>query len=281
MGLYINTNMASIFAQDNLFNNTNLMNSSLEKLSSGYRINHASDDAAGLQISQYLEGQIRGVNQAMNNAQDGNSLLSVADGTLSTVQDSLQRIRELTVQAANGTNSTAQISAIKQEITARISDISQMTQGTQYNGISLFKGNLSTGSIRLQIGPDNSKSLDTINVASALGSATATTLGLKTSTNMLSSTGSADSFLTTVDTAISAVSERRGLIGAQQNVLSSAISNLQSMSENYTASQAQILDVNVAQETANLTRYQILQQASASLLAQANQTPQLALKLIG
>ncbi len=281
MGLFINTNIASIDAQRNLGNNTSSLDASLQKLSSGLRINHASDDAAGLQISQNLEAQIRGVNQAVNNAQDGTNLLSVAEGTLSTVQDSLQRIRELTVQAANGTNGTAQLTAIKQEITARISDISRMTQATQFNGISLLKGGLSAGSIRLQIGANGSKNLDTINVASALGSATATTLGIKTSTGMLSSNSAAEAFLGTVDKALTEVSRRRALIGAQQNQLSSAISNLQITSENFSASQSQILDVNVAQETANLAKYQILQQASASILAQANQTPQLALKLIG
>ncbi len=281
MSLVINTNVASLDAQRNLSSNTLSLQKDFQQLSSGFRINRAADDAAGLQISQNLEAQIRGVGQAINNAQDGNNLLSVAEGTLSTVQDSLQRIRELTVQAANGTNGTAQLTAIKQEIDARISDISRITQASQFNGISLLKGNLSVGSLRLQVGANGSKNLDTINVASALGSATATTLGIKTSTNMLVSNQSAEKFLGSVDKALTEVSRRRALIGALQNQLSSAISNLQTTSENFSASESQIMDVNVASVSADLAKNQILQQASASILAQANQTPQLALKLIG
>ncbi len=279
MSLVVNTNISSLNAQRNLANNTMSLNRSLERLSSGLQINHASDNAAGLQISQNLQAQVNGVNQAVSNAQDGNNLLSVAEGTLSVVQDNLQRIRELTVQAANDVNGTSQRTAIKQEIDSRIADINRMTKATQFNGINILQS--IKGSFNIQVGANGAASTNSINIASALGSATATGLGLKATTNMVAANSNARAFLANVDTAISAVSTRRATIGSYQNRLQSAISNLQITSQNFAASESQIRDVNVASETANLTRSQILQQASVSILAQANQSSALALKLIG
>ncbi len=280
MSIVINTNVASLDAQRNLSINTTALQKDFQQLSSGYRINSAADDAAGLQISENLQSQIRGIGQAINNAQDGTNMLSVAEGTLSVVQDSLQRIRELVVQAANDTNGTSQRAAITQEITARISDIARMTQASTFNGIKLLSGNYNTSSLRLQVGANGSLNLDTINISSALGSATATTLGIKTSTNMLVSNQAAERFLLTVDNALSAVSSRRSLIGSMQNRLQSTISNLQISTENFSSSESRIQNVDVASVSADLTKNQILQQASASILAQANQSPQIALKLI-
>ncbi len=279
MSFVINTNVSSLVAQRNLSTNTLSLNKSLERLSSGYRINRAADDAAGLQISETLRAQIRGVSQAINNAQDGTNLLSVAEGTLSVVQEHLQRIRELTVQAANDTNGSAQRDAIKEEIDARINDITRITQATQFNGIKLLSGTVS--SLRIQVGPNGSANLDTIDIADALGSATATTLGVTNASDAIDTNSQALAFLATVDDALTEVSSRRSTIGSLQNRLESAITNLQITRENFEASESRIRNVDVAKEAANLTKYQILQQAAASILAQANQSPGLALSLIG
>jgi flagellin len=283
MTLVVNTNIASLFAQASLANNQNALNQSLQRLSTGYRINSAADDAAGLQISNTLDAQVRGIGQAINNAQDGTNVLSVAEGTLGVVQDHLQRIRELTVQAASDTNGPAQRAAIKQEIDARIADISRITKASSFNGINLLQGDNTKSSLRLQIGANNSKALDTFNVESALGSATATQLGLGSTGGAYSISTNAQSltFLTSVDKALNAVTSRRASIGAFQNVLSEAISNLTVTKQNFSASESSIRDTNVAAETANLAKYQILEQASASVLLQANQSTALALKLIG
>ncbi len=280
MPLVINTNVNSLNAQRLLSQNTMNLSKDLEQLASGYRINHAGDDAAGLQISENFTAQIKGTEQAINNAQDGLNLLSVAEGTLSVVQDNLQRIRELTVQAANDVNGSSQRTAIKQEIDARIADINRMTKATQFNGVNILKS-IANVSFRLQVGANGVASQDTINIASALGSATATGLGLKATTNMISSNSNARAFLANVDSAMNNLSSRRAVIGSFQNRLQSAVSNLQIADQNFQASESQIRDVNVAKVTADLSKNQILQQASVSILAQANQLPALALKLIG
>ena len=177
MSIVINTNVASLNAQRSLVINSQNFSKDLQQLSSGYRINTAADDAAGLQISEALKSQIRGANQAVNNAQDGTNLLSVAEGTLSVVQDNLQRVRELTVQAANGTNGTTQTNAIKSEISRRISDINRITKASQFNGTKLLS-TATPSSLRIQVGGNAVSSLDTLNIGSALGDARATTLGV-------------------------------------------------------------------------------------------------------
>jgi len=279
MSVVINTNIASITAQNYLTQNTQQLQKAETELASGYQINSAADNAAGLQISQNLTAQINGANQAVENAQDGNNMLSVADGTLSVVQDNLQRIRELVVQAANGTNGTSNLTAIADEISARIADIKQMTQATQFNGQNLLQKQ--TGSTRIQIGGNDVASLDTINITSALGSATATGLGIVFSgEHNLASNGAALTLLGTIDSALTNIGNRRATIGSMQNSLQSSINNLQVTSENLTASNSQILDTNVASTSASLAQDQILQQAAATILTQANQSPSIALTLI-
>ncbi len=280
MALVVNTNTASINAQRALASNTEALQKNLERLASGFRINKASDDAAGLQISENLRTQIRGINQAVSNAQDGVNLLSVAEGSLSVINDNLQRIRELTVQAANDTNGTNQRTAIKQEIDARLADINRIAASTEFNGIRLLSSS-TPASLRIQVGANAVQSLDTVDISGALGDATATTLGVIASAGAVISNSSALAFLATVDTALSAVSSRRSTIGSFQNRFLSTISNLQVTSENFSSSESRIRNVDVARESADLSRNQILQQASASILAQANQAPGLALKLIG
>lgn len=280
MGLVINTNVASLTAQRNLRNNTNLLNRSFERLSSGYRINRAGDDAAGLQISESLRSQIRGISQAINNTQDGANLLSIADGTLSVVQDDLQRIRELAVQAANDTYSPEQRAAIADEIQARIDDINRITGAAEFNDVALLSS-AAPASLRIQVGPNDDAALDTIDIAanSTLGDATATTLGVG-SVNV-STSSQALTFLDTVDTALQNLGTRRSNIGAMQNQLEGALNNLQISKENYEAAESRVRNVDIANETSQMVRYQILQQAAASVLAQANQSPFIALTLLG
>lgn len=288
MPLVVNTNIASLIAQRNLSINTTNLTKNLEKLSSGYRINRAADDAAGLTISETLRSQIRGIRAALQNAQDGISILQITEGTLSVVQDNLQRVRELTVQAANDTNSDTQRDAIESEIKARLLDNERIVQAAQFNGIKLLDGTASNA--MLQIGPNSDISENTLDISSALAAADVEALELLMSANNTgwTSIGSIDfvdgtnarQFIADLDVAISNVSARRSLIGALQNQLDSAIQNLSLGAENFTASESRIRDLDLAAETANLTRNQILQQASASILSQANQAPSLVLRLL-
>jgi flagellin len=285
MSLVIGTNLSALEAQNSLATNITGLNTALQQLSTGNQINSAADDSSGLEIAQSLQAQINGTNQAASNAADGNNLLSVADGTLSVVQSDLQRIRELAVQAANGTNGSADLEAISKEIQARVADITQITNATQFNGLNLLQ--TQTTSTRIQVGANGVASLDTINISSALGAATATGLGMvfsaatsSSALGTLASNGSALSFLNTIDTALTAVGNRRATIGSLQNRLESASSNLQITNQNFQASFSQIMDTNVAAESTTMAKYQILEQTAASVLSQANQTPDLALTLI-
>lgn len=284
MPLVINTNVASLNAQRLLSNNAAALQKNFERLASGYRINRAADDAAGLQISETLRSQIRGTGQAINNAQDGLNLLSIAEGTMGVVQEHLQRMRELTVQAASDTNGSAQRDAIRAEIKERMSEINRITRTAEFNGILLLHS-ATPSSLRLQVGANARASLDTIDISGVLGSATATGLGLgnpgTTGSVNFSNNSAARDFLSSVDNALKNISTRRASIGALQNRLDGAISNLQITLENLESSESRIRNVDVAKEAALMTRNQILQQASASILAQANQAPTLALSLIG
>lgn len=277
MPLVINTNIASLNAQRSLTSNTNSLSRNLEKLASGFRINRAADDAAGLQISEGLRSQIRGVSQAINNAQDGVNLLAVAEGTLGVIQDNLQRIRELTVQGANDTNGSTQLDAIKTEINARLDDIDRIAQATSFNDKKLLDGSIAS-SFRIQVGANASSSLDTLDIASGLQDTQVSTLGLASAS--FTNNSSALTFLSLVDDALNTVSSRRATIGALQNQLESGINNLSITKENFESAESRIRNVDVAKESADLTRNQILQQAASTILAQANQAPQLALSLL-
>ena len=288
MPIFINTNVTSIVAQRNLANNTEKLNQSLERLSSGYRINRAADDAAGLTISENLKSQINGINTALQNAQDGISILQITEGTMSVMTDNLQRIRELTVQAANDTNARAQRSAIESEIQARLEDNQRIVKAASFNGIKLLTG--SATNARLQIGAESTLSTNTLNITSALATTTATAMGVlgaatsagfTTISAIQFTTGSvARKFLNDVSAALNQISARRAKVGAMQNELNSTVQNLQLSNQNFTASESRIRDLDVASETARLTQLQILQQASISILSQANQTPNLVLKLL-
>ena len=267
MGLRVNTNVASMNAQRNLFNSTRELGGNFARLSSGLRIATAADDAAGLGISARMRADIRSFAVASRNAQDGISLVQTAEGALNEVSDILGRMRELSMQAANGTLNDAEFQQLSSEID-RIADT------TTFNGVELLDG--SNTSISIQVGIDGGTA-DVISVSGA--DATASTLGV--SGGSISTTASASSMLATLDTAIDSVNSARGTLGAQQNRLDSTLRSLANVRENTSAAESRIRDVDVAFETADLTRNSILQQAATSVLAQANAQPQLALSLLG
>lgn len=290
MGLIINTNVASMIAKRNLRLNTRSVADSMEKLSTGYKINHAKDDVAGMQISEILRTQIRGYNKAIQNAQDGASMLQVGEGAFESITENIQRIRELTVQAANDTYGSNERRAIAREVSQRLDDIDRVANSTQFNGVSLLNG--SQSSFILQIGPNAVANVDTLQLSQALQTATASALDQQfadrslitadtgTANARFGSGGFARAYLAEIDTALNEMFNRRSEIGALQNRLDSVITSLEVASENLSASDSRIRDLDIAEETSRLTRNQVLQQASASVLAQANQIPALALNLL-
>jgi flagellin len=273
MALTINTNVASLNAQRNLSTTQLALNKSMERLSSGLRINRAGDDAAGLAIFQNMQANIRSMNQAVRNANDGISMVQTAEGALGETSNILLRMRELATQSASGTVSDTQRGNIQVEFAALQDEITRISTVTNFNGTSLLNASLTT---TLQIGSGNSSN-DRLDVVTTGASATA--LGVNASSVTTSTT--AQTALTAIDTAISSVSTMRGSLGAVQNRLQSTINNLQVAVENTSAANSRIVDVDVAAESANMTRSQILTQAGVSILSQANQNPQLALKLLG
>jgi len=278
MPLNINTNVSSLNAQRYLNSNSTQLSKSMEKLSSGYRINRAGDDAAGLALSEKLRSQIRGSQKAADNVQDGINVLNIADGALQSVTDYLQRMRELAVQAGNDTYNTAQRSSMKAEFDQLASGINQIASATQFNGVKLLSG--SATSLKLQIGANDTSGVDTIDLgkAGAFGAVDTTTLSI--SSLALSSNSAALSTLSSLDKAITTINKQRGTIGALSNRLETTATNLATNVENTSASESRIRNVDVASESAKMSQYQILQQAAAAMLTQANQAPQLALQLL-
>ena len=276
MALVINTNVASLNAQRNLNSTQLMMSKSMERLSSGLRINRAGDDAAGLAISQNMQANIRSMNQAVRNANDGISMVQTAEGALNETGNILQRMRELATQAANGILNQSQRDNIQVEFGQLQSEIDRISKVTDFNGTKLLDGSLSSTTLQIGIGTTSDDTL-----AVTLNKADTATLSVGTSAAVVSSQAGAKASLTAIDSAISAVSTIRGNLGAIQNRLQSTINNLQVAVENTSAANSRIVDVDVAAETANMTKAQILAQAGVSVLSQANQAPQLALKLLG
>ncbi len=274
MGLRVNTNIASINAQRNTAQVTTRLARNFQRLSTGLRISTAADDAAGLAISERLRSQIRSLGQASRNANDGISLVQVGEGALNEVSNILVRLRELAIQSANGSTSSADKNTIKEEFDSLVSEINRIAQSTEFNGVRLLDGSASV--VTFQVGINTSIGIDQLNVS--LTPSLATTLGL--STLDVGASGSATFALTQVDLAVNAVSALRGRFGSLQNRLQSTIANLGVAAESLSAAESRIRDVDVAYETAELTRNNILQQASISILAQANAQPQAALKLL-
>jgi flagellin len=284
MGIQINTNVQSLNAQRLLGQNTNNLGRSLEKLASGFRINKSSDDAAGLQISESLRSQIRGSQKANDNVQDGINVLNTADGSLSTITDNLQRMRELSVQGANDTLNTDQRSAINKELKQLTADISRIANATEFNGKKLFS---SVTNFKIQVGAESASATNVLDIGgtnSALGTLQATSLGLQAAGAAMKvgvgTNASALKAISTIDAALQTVGNRRASIGAMTNRLGSASTNLAISIENFSASESRIRNVDVAKESAEMTKNQILQQAAATVLGQANQAPNLALQLL-
>lgn len=274
MALVINTNVLSMNAQRNLSTTQTSLSKSMQRLSSGLRINSAADDAAGLAIATGMNANVRSMNQAVRNANDGVSLLQTAEGALNETSNILTRMRELATQASTGTVSSDQRSYIETEFKQLRSEIDRIANATSFNGTGLL--NSSGGSTTsFQIGAYNTTN-DTI--ATTIDQANATSLGINAST--VSTQAGAQASLDVLDTAIKSISQSRGSLGAIQNRLQSTINNLQINIENTSAAQSRIQDVDVAAETSALTRAQILTQAGTAILAQANQVPQTALSLL-
>ena len=275
MGLRVNTNTASINAQRNLASVTDRLSTNFRRLSTGLRISTAADDAAGLAISERLRSQVRSLDQAKRNANDGISLVQTAEGALNEVNSVLTRLRELSIQSANGSVSNQDKDTLNEEFTSLVDEIDRIAQSTEFNGINLLDG--SSASVSFQVGYGTTAGVDTIDVT--LQAADETTLGLDSLD--IGATGNTSTAIAAIDTAINTVSSLRGSLGAAQNRLGSTINNLAIQTENLSAAESRIRDVDVAYETAQLTRNSILQQASISVLAQANAQPQAALALLG
>jgi flagellin len=264
MSLRINNNVEAFNAHRQLVQTSNNAAKSMERLSSGYRINRAADDAAGLAISEKLRGQINGLDQAQRNAQDGVSLVQTAEGSLNEVHSMLQRVRELAVQYQNGTLSTSDKAAITAEAAQLQSEIDRIGNSADFNGIKLLDG--SGGTISFQVGANDG---DVISVDTA-------TLSDKIGTIDVDQTDA----ISAIDAAIENVSSLRGQFGAVQNRLEHTLNNLATYQENLTASESRIRDVDMASEMVQFSKNQILQQAGTSMLAQANQAPQSVLSLL-
>lgn len=277
MSITVNTNVTAMGAQRNLTMSSNHLATSMERLSTGSRINSAKDDAAGLQISNRLNSQARGLGVAMKNAQDGNSIIQTAEGALNETTELLQRMRDLAVQGANDTNSAEDREAIQAEMTELVEEINNIASTTKFGGQNLLDGSFGTNCVaKLQIGADKGETLDI-----TLNKADAATLGVDGLAAGLTSHAGFSAAIATLDTAIEIVDGERAKMGATQNRLESTINNLANTRENVSEGMSRIKDVDFAQETVNLTKQQILQQAGTSILAQAKQIPQAALSLLG
>lgn len=277
MGLRIATNVASLNAQKNLGFNAKGLNTSLARLSSGFRINQAADDAAGLAISENLRAQIRGLKQASRNANDGVSLVQVAEGGLNEVSSMIIRLRELAVQAASDTIGDTERKFLDVEYQQLKSEIQRVAEVTEFNGRELLNG--TGGVMDIQVGVHNDAFKDRISFNASAANASLEALGL--TAEGLATKEQAQMSIDTVDTALISVNAMRANFGAMQNRLGSTINNLAISHENLSAANSRIRDTDIAEETAELTRATILQQAGVSVLGQANSMQQVALKLLG
>lgn len=319
MSLYVNTNINSLIAQRSLNSSTSNLQNAITRLSTGFRVNQAGDDAAGLCVAQGLETQIRGNKRAMLNVQDGLNMMYIAEGGMSGVTEDLQRIRELCLQAANGVYSKDQQQTLMNEIKERLADIDVIANTTIFNGLQLTNG--TTNNIVLQSGSGSDGANNTIDVSSSMTNMLATALGI--ALDIVTMTDAADNltgkeqtymnkptdtpagtydpangkipkvngeswsgdairtYVEKLDNAINKIAQDRSQLGAYQNRLSSTSDNLTTMNENYERSKSQIMDADMAEESANMVKYQVLQQTSAAMLAQANQIPAIAVQLLG
>ena len=309
MGIYVNTNINSLIAQRSLTSATSNMQNAITRLSTGLRVNHAGDDAAGLCVAQGLETLIRGNSRAKLNIQDGLNMMYIAEGGMEGVTEDLQRIRELCVQVASDIYSPEQKQTLMNEIQQRLEDIDVIANTTSFNGVVLTNGT-NPEKMTIQSGSGWEEVNNSIDIAPALTNMLTSVLGVKLNIvsidevvdttvsvgNMTYTEGGVagtaingsnwDSdmvrdYIRKLDDAINLIAENRSSLGAYQNRLTSASNNLTIMNENYEQSKSQIMDADMAEESANMVKYQVLQQTSATMLAQANQIPSIALTLLG
>jgi len=271
MAVYVNTNVASLNSQRNLSNATNDLQTSFERLSSGKRINSAADDAAGLQIGSRLESQVNGLNQGARNANDGISLAQTAEGALDETTNMLQRMRVLSIQSANGSNSDADRVALNKEFGQLKEEITRVSTDTTFAGEELLNGSYAAD---IQVGSDSGQTIN-LTISQDMGSAA---LGLVTAT--ISAAADAQAAITKLDSVLATVTDTRAELGAKQNRFSSTIRNITNISENVSASKSRIVDTDFAAESAQLAQTQVQQQAASSMLSQANQSSQVALSLL-
>nr|WP_297426526.1 flagellin [uncultured Actinotalea sp.] len=278
MGLSINQNIAAINSYRNLSNTQNDLSKSLEKLSSGFRINRAADDAAGLAISEGLRSQVGGLKVAARNAQDGISVVQTAEGALTEVHAILQRMRDLGVQAANDSNNADARTNIKTEADSLVEELDRIAQSTNFNGKALLNG---AGTMSFQVGADgNSNSAIEVDLTNANVASISSSLSSGASALDFSTHAAAQSSIETLDAKIGDVSTARAELGAYQNRFEHTIKNINVAVENLSASESRIRDTDMAQEMVSFTRAQILSQAGTAMLAQANQIPQGVLSLL-
>jgi flagellin len=280
MGYTINTNINSLNAQRNAGMNSLSLSTAMQRLSSGLRINSAKDDAAGLAIATRMDAQFRGINVAIRNANDGISLAQTAEGGLQTLTDMVQRMRELTVQASNGTNQTGDLSALNQEYTQLSTEIARTVSSVQFNGQSLLD---TTAQYDFQVGANSGQtiSIAASSMAVATGDLSGVMAGSGAASALVTSAAAANSAnLSALDNALTAINNVRANLGAVQSRFTNTINFLQSAAENQAAAKGRIMDADFATETSNLSRAQILQQAGTAMIAQANQLPQGVLALL-
>jgi flagellin len=272
----INTNLASLNAQRHVERSQGSLSTAMERLSSGLRVNSAKDDAAGLAIADRMNAQVKGMNVAIRNANDGISMAQTAEGALATSTDILQRMRELAVQASNGTNGTGDLANLSSEFVQLQSEITRISSQTKFNGTAL----VGTGAAAktFQVGADNGQTLTITTTNLATGTAVAPAIG--GTTTAISTSGSAQAAITALDSAIDEVTTSRAAMGAAINRFQFTIANLQTSVENQTSARGRIMDTDYAVETSNLSKAQILQQAGNAMIAQANQAPNQVMSLL-
>lgn len=282
MAIIVNTNLSALKTQRNLNKATNALNDSLERMSTGMKINKAADDAAGMYIATSLATQISGSKVAQSNVATGNNVLSIVEGNLDVIIDNLTRIRDLALQAANGVYGTDSRTAMADEVKARAAEITRIAKSADFNGMKLLDGSIAAD-LRLQVGANADEDANSIKIDKGVFAAISgeTMLGADTAIETAFATADeAATFVTKIDTAMSGINTRKSTIGAIQNRLSSASDALVTTIENATAARSTIMDADIAEESAEYTKQQILRQSAASLLTQANAMPSIALNLI-
>jgi len=279
MAITVNTNMASFTAQKALNSATNKMNTAMERMSTGLRINSSKDDAAGMAVSTKLDYKVSSLNVAKDNAQMGASMLDTTEGVLDVIKSNLVRVRDLTEQAANGTYGSDALAAIQTEVSARLTEITRVAESSEFNGKKILNGD--TTGVQLQVGITGDANSQISLNNDIFADATATGLiGTYDLDSVFESDTNARAFLSSLDTAIDTVTERKTLIGGSQSAITSAMDAAEVMSTNLTSSSSLIKDADIAEESSNYIKNQILQQASATLLATANQAPSIAVNLV-